>query len=303
MSDEDTYTSQILSRLAWLYNSEMTEPLRPIFTRSSQSAETTRETYHNRMKRAYGNGGISDEEQLEFSNGVSLSDRLRDEATNFHRDKNFFLRSHPSPFNSFESDFFANPKNHFIYTLTNSKENTDAPPPIADASPTGPADPSVYRDDTISEPRPSNRDHSSPSTRAQGLAPRDEAIETLLDAKQLMATRLDRIESEGLADKFGIRSNRFCDLHARETKNHRIEDVRFSLNHPRHFLTLQYAINFIPQYDGYENNVKTFVKAYEYVAKKIDPEEEDKLLAAILYTKLSGRALLRFEFKRITDFE
>jgi len=59
----------------------------------------------------------------------------------------------------------------------------------------------------------------------------------------------------------------------------------------------------IPEIDGIlQNQIKKFLNASTYAMREINPAEEKSLLKAILYTKLTGKAMHNFQTRDIRSF-
>ncbi|XP_070526497.1 uncharacterized protein [Cardiocondyla obscurior] len=80
------------------------------------------------------------------------------------------------------------------------------------------------------------------------------------------------------------------------------EDARLTLDQSDEFISLKEAVKIVPTFYGDARKVRDFTRSCEFAARRIKPTQVKLLLAEVLYTKLRGRALMRFETKKITNF-
>lgn len=81
-------------------------------------------------------------------------------------------------------------------------------------------------------------------------------------------------------------------------------DVRNRQSLAPDYITLTVAKAAIPKFDSSsQNRLHEFLNAITYAMNNIDPIKKQKLIEAILYTKLKGKSMLDLDTKNIRNFE
>ncbi|KAL0098797.1 hypothetical protein PUN28_020744 [Cardiocondyla obscurior] len=110
---------------------------------------------------------------------------------------------------------------------------------------------------------------------------------------------MDRLDAGRDAPRTELQLTRMIDQIPQEDDD---ENARLTLDQSDEFISLKEAVKIVPTFYGDAREIRDFTRSCEFDAGRIKPTQVKLLLAEVLYTKLRGRALMRFETKKITNF-